>query len=110
MDRDIRVFPDADAKVMRLDPRERGTWIGETIGIPCEIEPRLDFPCGASVERDDVGRHFAFAQSCRHFSRFFRRFVIGARYPKAEAPARNPRRAPSQLRVAIDDSGGRVSG
>src|SRR6059036_1454900 len=100
MDRDIRVFPDADSKAMRFDPRERSTWIGETIGIPVEIEPRLDFPCGTSVERDDVGRHFAFAQSRRHFSRFLRRFVIGTRHPKTEAPARNPRRAPGQLRVA----------
>src|SRR5439155_18958237 len=102
MDRDVRVFPYADSKVMRLDSRERSRRIGETIGIPCEIEPRFDFPGGASVERDDVGGHFALAQARGDFRRFLRCLVIGARYPKAEAPARNPRRAPGQLRVAID--------
>src|SRR6185436_2877782 len=44
MHRYVRVFPDADSQMILLDGGQRGARIRETVGIPFEIEARLDVP------------------------------------------------------------------
>src|SRR5438094_2998325 len=103
MNRDIRVFPYTYSEIMRLDAREGRLRIGKALGVPIEIEPRLDVPGCATVECDDVRRDLPFAQSRRDGGGIFRRLVIRARHPQTQAPARNCRRATRDACVVFDD-------
>ncbi len=110
MDRHVRVFPDADAKVVRLDCRECPIRVGIARFVPLEVEARLEIPRRAPVERQHVAGNLSLAEFARGLGGLLGRLVPGARDPQAKAPPGNVRRAAGELRVGVEDRRRRVRG
>ena len=103
MDRHVRIFPDADAEVVLLDPRQRRIRVGIARLVPLEVEARLEIPRRAPVEGQHVAGNLSLAEFARGLGSLLGRLVPGARDPQAEAPLRNIRRAAGELRVGVED-------
>ena len=78
VNRHIRIFPNAHAKIVLLDGRDGRPRIGKTLGVPPEIEPCLDIPRGTAIQRHHVGRDLALPKLRGDGCGFLRRLVIGA--------------------------------
>ena len=102
VDGDVGILPDAHAQVVPPDRRERRARIGEAVGIPAEVEARLDLPRGPTVQRDDVAGDAPLAELRSDVDRLLGGLVVRARHPQAEAPPRHFGGAAREVGVGIE--------